>query len=369
MTYYLIAGEASGDLHGANLIKAIQKHDASAEFRCLGGDRMERAGAKLVRHYRETAYMGFWEVVKNLPVIFRNLRFCREDIRAYQPDVLILIDYPGFNLRIAEQLKDDDINIFYYISPQVWAWKASRVQKIKTYVDRMFVILPFEQAFYKRWGMVVDFVGHPLLDAIEQREQPKDFRQEEGLSDKPIIALLPGSRAQEIKMMLPLMLSVQPHFPDYQFIVAGLSYHSTTFYQQQVAGYKTAIVTDRTYDLLSCADAALVTSGTATLETALHNVPQVVCYKGNPVSFWIGKQLVDVAYISLVNLILEEELVQELIQSDLTKENLQRELATILQPDTRQYVQQRYEALKQLLGEQGASDRAAKLMVGYLEEE
>lgn len=368
MKYYLIAGEASGDLHGSNLILALKKRDSKAQIRCWGGDLMQQAGGELQKHYRDLAFMGFIEVVKNLATILKNISFCKKDISAWQPDVLILIDYPGFNLRIAKWAKKQGIKVFYYISPQIWAWHSSRVHGIKKSVDRMFVILPFEQDFYKKYSMDVDFVGHPLLDAIAKISQQKDFRKEFKLSEKPIIALLPGSRKQEIARMLPIMIAILPYFRDYQFVVAAAPSISMDFYKNIIGEkeIKLAIIPNRTYTILQNATAALVTSGTATLETALFKVPQVVCYKGSFISYHIARHLVNVKYISLVNLTMDKPLVKELIQSDLTIDNLKSELEKILNTRQRLQIIKGYNELIEKLGNQGASDKAAQLMLSYL---
>ena len=370
MKYYVIAGEASGDLHGANLIRALKKRDQEAEFRCWGGELIqEAAGTPLVEHYRNTAFMGFVEVVKNLRTILQFIRACKEDLVAYAPDVLILIDYPGFNLRIADFAKKQGLRVFYYISPQIWAWNTGRVHKIKKMVDRMFVILPFERDFYQKWNVEVDFVGHPLLDAVEADKavETTDFYTQNGLEDKPIVALLPGSRQQEIKRMLPIMLEMIAHFPTHQFVIAGASAMEEVFYQEFIGDSAVKMVKNQTYGLLRHAKAALVTSGTATLETALYKVPQVVCYKGNALSYQLGKRLVKVKYISLVNLILDRGLVKELIQDDLHEETLKNELALLLEEENyRATLLEGYRELADVLGGAGASGRVADLMVGYL---
>ena len=367
MKYYIIAGEASGDLHGSNLMKALQKRDTEADFRCWGGDLMEAAGGDLVKHYRDLAFMGFVTVVLNLKTILGNIRFCKQDILDYQPDVLILIDYPGFNLRIAEFAHKASIPIVYYISPQVWAWHSSRVPKMMEVIDKMMVILPFEKKYFAdKWNWEVDFVGHPLLDVVAQKQiafndlQPADL----GLtSNKPIIALLPGSRQQEISIVLPQMLSVIDRFPDYQFVIAGAPSLNQSFYETFTWGKEVQVVSNQTYLLLHLAEAALVTSGTATLETALFGVPQVVCYKGNWISYWIARRLVDVPFISLVNLVSEKEVVKELIQGELNAQNLQLELQKIL-PDGDSYLRMKkdYEQLYDKLGGEGASDEVARLI-------
>jgi lipid-A-disaccharide synthase len=365
MRYYIIAGEASGDLHGSNLIKEIKKLDAAANIRCWGGDMMEQAGATLVKHYRDLAFMGFIEVVKNLPVIFRNLKFCKEDILQFKPDVLVLIDYPGFNLRIAEWGKQQGFKIVYYISPQVWAWKENRVKKIKLSVDKMLVILPFEKEFYKRWNYEVEYVGHPLAEVIDKAQLQTPA---EKFSDKPVIALLPGSRQQEILKKLPIMLEAGKYFPEYQFIVAKAPGQADEFYETLLKPYSNvSSVRNETYSLLMQSKAALVTSGTATLETALFGVPEVVCYKASNISFQIAKRLIKVKYISLVNLIMDKLVVKELIQDDLNPENLQKELTDILANPLRiAQLQQDYHNLKQKLNEGGyASAHAAKSIVSF----
>ncbi len=366
MKYYIIAGEASGDLHGSNLIKALKKKDADADFRVWGGDLMEKAGGTLVKHYKDLAFMGFVEVLMNIRTILNNIRFCKKDIVAFQPDTLILIDYPGFNLRIAKWAKKEGFRVLYYISPQLWAWHSSRVHGIKDNVDRMFVILPFEKAFYNDYDYEVDFVGHPLLDVIDQRPVNQGFLSENGLSDQPIIALLPGSRKQEIKRMLGVMLETAVHFPQYQFVVGGAPSISADFYQEILTNYpevQVNLVQNKTYDLLQHATAALVTSGTATLETALFNVPQVVCYQGNRLSYWIARRLVNVKYIALVNLVVDRPLVKELIQHDLSVANLRKELEHLLDPANRATIKAGYQELKEKLGNSGASEKTAELII------
>jgi len=307
MKYYLIAGEASGDLHGANLMRALAEIDPQAQFRFWGGDRMEAVGGKLIKHYRDLAFMGFWEVVTNLRTILRNIDLCKGDITAYQPDALIFIDYPGFNMRIAKWAKQQGIPTHYYISPQIWAWKENRIKAIRRDVDAMYVILPFEKDFYEgKHGYPVHFVGHPLLDAIATRREVsmEVFKRENGLDERPIIALLPGSRKQEIAKMLSVMLSVVGSYHPYQFVIAGAPSLGYDFYRQFIREENVHFVSGKTYDLLSHAHAALVTSGTATLETALFRVPEVVCYRGNWISYQIAKRVISLKYISLVNLIM-----------------------------------------------------------------
>lgn len=376
MKYYIIAGEASGDLHGANMIKALRALDASAELRIWGGDLMEKAGATLVKHYRDLAFMGFVEVAKNIRTILNNIKFCKKDIEQFQPDALILIDYPGFNLRIAKWAKELGLKVYYYISPQVWAWNSKRVHGMKKSIDRLFVILPFEKAFFQKYDMVVDFVGHPLLDVVESYESDPNFRQSRGLNEKPIIALLPGSRKQEIKRMLQKMLEVAPAFPDHQFVIAGAPSIDSAYYevllqeiQQKQGQLNCALVENKTYSLLQQAEAALVTSGTATLETGLFGVPQVVCYTGNPISYQIARRIVNVEYISLVNLILDRPLLKELIQGEFNKENLQLELSNILQEPQKSTIKTGYNDLRTILGGPGASARVAELIIAYLKEQ
>jgi lipid-A-disaccharide synthase len=365
---YIIAGEASGDLHGSNLIKALHTHQRDLEVRCWGGDLMEKAGATLVKHYRDLAFMGFAEVIMNLRTILRNISFCKEDIEAFQPEAIILIDYPGFNMRIAEWAKKKGIRVFYYISPQIWAWKEGRVHKIKRDVEKMFVVLPFEKEFYAKHQYDVNFVGHPLLDVIEKREfQPEVFRQNNGLNEKPIIALLPGSRKQEISVMLPVMLHLRSHYPDHQFVVAGAPGQDISFYRSFEMLGNTTIIFGKTYDLLQYAEAGLVTSGTATLEAGLFQLPQVVCYKGNAISYHIAKRLVKIKYISLVNLILDEEVVLELIQDDMNQNAIKKELDQLLYNESRrQKMKSDYARLHARLGGPGASERTAIAMLKIL---
>jgi lipid-A-disaccharide synthase len=370
MKYYFIAGEASGDLHASNLMKELKKEDIAADFRFWGGDLMQKQGGELVKHYRDLAFMGFAEVIANLSTILKNLSFCKKDILKFEPDVLILVDYPGFNLKIAKFARQHGIRVFYYISPQVWAWKKSRVKAIRRDIDRMFVILPFEKDFYKSYNVEVDFVGHPLLDAIrdetEKLNSPEDFRVKNKLDQRPVIALLPGSRKQEISKMLRVMLSMVPEFKDYQFVVAGAPSVPEEFYREVLAGTSANIVFGATHDLLQNAYAALVTSGTATLETALMNVPEVVCYKGSYFSYQIAKRIVDIKYISLVNLIMDARIVTELIQNDFNPKRLKTELSKILDEKNRIPLFNDYKLLKSRLGGSGASAKAAKLMTGYL---
>lgn len=365
MKYYIIAGEASGDLHGSNLMKALKQKDLNAEFRFWGGDLMAKQGGTLVKHYRDLAFMGFLEVAMNLRTILNNIKFCKEDIQNNKPDVLILVDYPGFNLRIAKFAKEQGIKVVYYISPQLWAWKEGRVEIIRKYVDEMMVILPFEKDFYSKHGVYSHFVGHPLLDAISTLEEinTEDFKIQNGLNEKEIIALLPGSRKQEVEKMLQIMLSVRPYFKEYQFVIAGAPSLPKEFYEKYVDD-NVHFVSNKTYDLLRCSKAALVTSGTATLETALLNIPEVVCYRGSKVSYAIAKRLVkNIKYISLVNLIMDREVVKELIQNDLNTNNLVEELKKILATEKRFEVFRDYELLREKLGGKGASENAADVIL------
>jgi len=368
LKYYLIAGEASGDLHASNLMKALKKLDAEAVFRGFGGDLMAAQGLQVTKHYRELDFMGFVKVAMNLRTVLRNIKLCKKDILDFQPDAVILVDYAGFNLRIAKFLKQQGIKNFCYISPQVWAWKQSRVHQIKRNVDRMFVILPFEQDFYKKFDYDVDFVGHPLLDAL-QNEQP-DFDKMHFLTQhhlqisKPIVALLPGSRRQEIKKMLPLMTSLQADFPTHQFVIAGVSSVETAFYKKYSLFPDIPVVVHATHELLRAADAALVTSGTASLETALLKTPQIICYKGDYLSYLIARKLIKVNYIGLPNLIMDKPIVKELIQNDFNRTNLKNELSNLLlNPEKRQQVAADYDALEQKLGGTGASEKTARLIM------
>lgn len=364
MRYYIIAGEASGDLHGAGLIRQLRAIDSDANIRFWGGDLMQAAGGTLVKHYRDLAFMGFAEVVMNIRTIFRNLAFCKKDIADFKPDALIFIDYPGFNMRIAEWAKKQGIQTHYYISPQIWAWKENRIRAIRRDIDYMYVILGFEKDFYEnRHQFQVDFVGHPLLDVIANR--PKTDRAalclKHDLDHRPIIALLPGSRKQEISKMLGIMLSTVSKFPNHQFVIAGAPGQQREFYQQFLNA-DVKLVMNQTYDLLSIADAALVTSGTATLETALFNVPEVVCYKGNWVSYQIARRIITLKYISLVNLIMDEPIITELIQDDLNPKKLTAELHRLFEPATRSKMLDDYARLRTALGNTGAAEKTARLI-------
>lgn len=370
MKYYIIAGEASGDLHGSNLMKSLLKQDLDAEFRFWGGDLMQNVGGTLVKHYRDLAFMGFAEVIMNLRTITKNLSLCKKDISSFNPDVIVFIDYPGFNLRIAKWAKLKGFKTHYYISPQIWAWKEGRINDIKRDIDKMYVILPFEKSFYEeKHSYPVEFVGHPLIDAIANRlpTDEYEFRAIHKLPDKPIIALLPGSRKQEIKKMLSVMLSVVDSFPDYQFVIGGAPSQEFSFYEQFIGNNNVSFVSNKTYYLLSVSSAALVTSGTATLETALFKVPQVVCYKGGWISYQIGKRLVKhIKYISLVNLIMDKEVVTELIQDNLNTVALKKELSVILDDYERTKFFINYYELEKKLGGHGASEKVAQLIYNSL---
>jgi lipid-A-disaccharide synthase len=369
MKYYIIAGEASGDLHGSNLMKALYQEDRAADIRFWGGDLMQATGGTLVKHYRELAFMGFIEVVFNLKTILGNIKICKKDILTFQPDVIIFIDYPGFNMRIAKWAREIGLKTHYYISPQIWAWKENRIKEIKRDVDKMYVILPFEKDFYEvKHNYPVTFVGHPLIDAIHNQPaiNQDDFRTANKLSDKPIIALLPGSRKQEITKMLSIMLSIVNDFPDYQFIIAGAPSQDFSFYEPFITNTNIKFISNKTYDLLKIATAALVTSGTATLETALFKVPEVVCYKGSWASYQIAKRIITLKYISLVNLIMDEEVVTELIQADFNTKNIKKELTKLLEPNYRKQLLEKYDLLEKKLGGTGASEKTAQLIVADL---
>jgi lipid-A-disaccharide synthase len=369
MKYYIIAGERSGDLHGSNLIKGIRKNDPDAQIRAWGGDMMQEAGVEIVKHYRDLAFMGFFEVVKNLPTILGFLSFCKKDIKNFQPDVVILIDYAGFNMRVAKFAKTNGFKTFYYISPKVWAWNQSRALKIKQFVDKMFVIFPFEKEFFQKFEYEVEYVGNPLFDAIDDFTPNPNFRKDARLGQKPIIALLPGSRKQEVETMLGLMMSQVYEFPDYQFVIGAVSNLPKELYARWQSIFPVKIVMDDAYNLLSVADAALVTSGTATLETALFNIPQVVCYKGGWAAYQVYKRVIRVPFVSLVNLIAGREVVKELLQNDLTKESLFTELSKItINQTTRQNQLDGYAEIRNILGEKGASERTGRLIVDALKD-
>ncbi len=373
MKYYLVVGERSGDLHAANLMKALQKKDPQAEFRFWGGDAMQAVGGQMVRHYKEMAFMGFVEVLQNLRTIRKFLKACKLDIEAHQPDVVILVDYSSFNIRIAQYIKKKNIatKIYYYISPKIWAWGVKRAYKIKRLIDRMFVIFPFEVDFYKQFGYEVDFVGNPLWDAIQDFKPNADFKAQNQLNDaKPIIALLPGSRKQEVSKILGKMLAIRTAFPQYQWVIAGVSNLPEEYYRVYDALPDVKVVFDQTYDLLQNAEAAIVTSGTATLETALLDVPQVVVYQTSFLTYQIVKSLIKVKYISLVNLVAEKEVVRELIQHDFSKDNLTNALQKIvLGGEKRQKTYTDYQEMRGRLGKQGASETTATLISQYLQKD
>lgn len=368
MKYYLIAGEASGDLHGANLMAALKARDPEAEFRYFGGDLMQAKGGTLVKHYADMAYMGFVEVALNLRKILKNMKSCKEDIAAWKPDVVVPIDFPGFNLKIAAFCKEKGFTVFYYISPKVWAWNQKRVLNIKKVVDKMFCILPFEVDFYQSWDMKVDYIGNPLLDAVFIHQKNSSFLSQNNLGQKPIVALLPGSRKQELKGILPVMMQLVDRFPAYQFVIAGAPSFGQNHYASFIGKKLVPVIFNQTYDLLEHASAALVASGTATLETALFHVPQAVLYKGNPLSIAIARAVIKIRFISLVNLIMDREIVKELIQQDCTPEKVGQELERLLHDQTyRKTMLENYNLLDEKMGEAGASAKTAELMIGYLQ--
>ncbi|MGE5420080.1 MAG: lipid-A-disaccharide synthase [Chloroflexota bacterium] len=371
MKYFIIAGEQSGDLHGSNLIRGLHETDKEAEIVCWGGDLMEAAGAKLLMHYSKTAFMGFLTVISNLGTISKNLGICKKHIVEYNPDVIIFIDYPGFNLRIAEYAKKSGYRTFYYISPKFWAWNEGRVEKVKKFIDRMFIIFPFETNFYRVHGIATEYMGNPLVDEISRRTAlfppETELRKSMGLDEKPVIAILAGSRKHEIEYCLPLMLKAIPYFPGYRFVLAGVKNITEEFYHHILGDADVMLIKEKTYEVLHIADAALVTSGTATLEAALHGTPQVVCYKGDSISMLIGWMVIKVKHISLVNLIMNAEVVKELVQFDLTGDNIVKELKAILPGgDKREKMLSQYDELKKLLGPAGASGRIAAEMVREL---
>ncbi len=368
MKFYLIAGERSGDLHGSNLIKQIKLREPDAEFRGFGGDYMRETGMEEVVHYRELAFMGFAEVVANLNTISKKIKQCKTDILQYKPDVIVLIDYAGFNMRIAKFAKQHGIKVFWYISPKVWAWNQGRAWKLKTNVDRMFVILPFEKQFFQKFDWNVDYVGNPVLDAVRAHAKNEHFITQNNLNpQKPVIALLPGSRKQELKMIIPLMAKVAARFPALQFVVAAVTNLDQAMYAALKNLNNVTFVTNAAYDLLSNANAAIVTSGTATLETALFRVPQIVVYKTSVITYWIGRMIIRVPYISLVNLIARKEVVKEMIQKDASLEKISHELSRILEDQSYQNkILNDYDSIIQILDTGSASGNAARLMLGYL---
>lgn len=366
---YIISGEASGDLHGSNVMRELYSQNPDLDIRFWGGDKMIAVGGTCAKHIRELAFMGFVEVLMNLRTILKNIRFCKEDIEQFKPDAILLIDYPGFNMRIAEWAKQKGIKVYYYISPTVWAWKEKRVEKIRRDVFKLFVILPFEKAFYAKHNYDVEYVGHPLLDEIENYQQAGNFELKLDLeTDKrPIVAVLPGSRKQELKSKLPVMLSLVDAFPQFRFVIAGAPNMEPEFYDTFIGNKKVEIVYGQTYPLLQHAQTAVVTSGTATLETALFEVPQVVCYKGNPISIAIARRLVNIQFISLVNLILNKEVVKELIQKDCSEEKLKEEFIAILPgQEKRKSIEINYKRLKEMLGKEANEAGASKKVASEL---
>ncbi len=371
MKYFIIAGEPSGDLHGSNLLRNLLTADPDADISCWGGDMMKEAGGKLLKHYRETAFMGAWEVLVNIRKVKANFADCRSQIDAFKPDVVILIDYPGFNLRIAKYVKHLGIRVFYYISPKFWAWKEGRVEKIKKYVDRLYIIFPFEKAFFRKHGYDAIYLGNPLIDQIESWRRGtgdrKTIMKSLGLAEKPVIALLAGSRLQEVKKALPEMVSVAGSLPDYQFVVAGMAHVPDNIYRDIIGTMPVTVICGKTYDLLAVAEAALVTSGTATLEAALFDVPQIVCYKTSSLTYRLGKMFIKVRFLSLVNLIMDREVVRELIQTDLNQMTLYRELQGIIRTGHKHdIIRADYKQLRRMLGDTGASARIASDMVDNL---
>jgi lipid-A-disaccharide synthase len=371
MRYFIIAGEQSGDLHGSNLVRELFLADKDAKISCWGGDLMESAGATLLVHYRKTAFMGFSAVLKNLGTISENIKLCKKQIIEFNPDVIIFIDYPGFNLRIAEFARNAGFRTFYYISPKLWAWNEGRVKKIRKFIDRMFIIFPFEVDFYKKHGITVEYKGNPLIDETEKRirlfSSKEKIRADLSIGEKPVIALLAGSRRHEIEHILPEMIKVVEQFPDYQFVLAGVKNLPDELYYKIIGNAPVRVIKEKTYELLYIAEAALVTSGTATLEAALYDTPQVVCYKGDFFSMLIAWMVVKVKYISLVNLIMGSDIVQELVQYDLTKRALISELKAILPGGgKRERLLSGYKDLRYKLGSAGASERIAREMVGEL---
>ncbi|MFA5325194.1 MAG: lipid-A-disaccharide synthase [Bacteroidales bacterium] len=376
MRYYLIAGEASGDLHGSNLMKELKKEDSKYEFRFWGGDLMSKAGGTLVRHYKDTAVMGLIEVLMNLGKISKNLKLCKSDIISYQPDVLILIDYPGFNLRIAEFAKAHNIKVFYYIAPKVWAWKEQRIKKIKKYVDSLFIIFPFETEYFKEWGIDAIYKGNPLIDSIAQDisniESRTDFLNRSGLEDKPIIAILPGSRKMEIKYLMPRIVEVekklsQSKFSNYQLVLAAAPSTEEDTFNKYLKDSKIKVIFNKTYSILKQADAAIISSGTASLEAALIGTPQVVCYGMNEISFQVANRILKINYVSLANLILKRQIFTELLQHDCTPKKILAELTRLLnENDYKDTMLKSYAELHDILGGKGASEKIASAMVSKL---
>lgn len=371
MKYFIIAGEQSGDLHGSNLVMELLANDSEAEIVCWGGDLMEAAGARLLMHYRQTAFMGFTVILKNLGKISKNLALCKKQIIEFNPDAVILIDYPGFNLRIARYAKESGLRVLYYISPKFWAWNEKRVEKVRKYVDSMYIIFPFETEFYRKHDIIAEYRGNPLVDEVERKMASMpgnaEIARDLGLNDKPVIALLAGSRRHEVESILPLMVRIVPLFREYQFVLAGVKNLDTELYLKIIGSAPVKLVKEKTYEVLRISDAALVASGTATLETALLNIPQVVCYKGDFLTMLIAWIVIKVKYISLVNLIVNEEIVKELLGYSVNKRNIGKELKSILPGgDRRESIISGYKILKEKLGPAGASGRVARDMVAEL---
>ena len=370
MKYYIIAGEASGDLHGANLMSELKKLDNNADFRFWGGDLMKQQGGTLVKHYNTLAFMGLYEVIMNITSIFRNFKLCKKDILSYNPDVVIFIDYPGFNLRMAKFVKQKKFRVFYYISPTIWAWHKSRIKTIKKYVDRMFVILPFEKEFYQKHNYEVEYYGHPLIDELAKQKKKPDydnFIKQHRLPNIPIIALMPGSRVQEIEKILPEMLKTTLNFPQYQFVICGTTSIKTSVYENHLIGSPTKIIFNSSYEIILNSVAAIVKSGTSTLETALLSIPQVVCYKTSWLTYTLAKILVNLKYISLVNLIMKQEIVCELIQDDCNSKEMTKELNKILKDTNhKNEILKNYDKLKNLLGNGETSKKIAESMILHL---
>ncbi|GJM30735.1 MAG: lipid-A-disaccharide synthase [Cyclobacteriaceae bacterium] len=367
MKYYLIAGERSGDLHGSHLVRELRLRDPSAEIRCWGGDQMEQAGAELIVHYKNLSFMGIWEVFRNLLTIKKYMDFCKKDLLQNKPDVLVLIDYPGFNLRMAEFAYQHGIKVCYFISPKLWAWNRKRAAKVKQFVNRMYSILPFEREFYQQYDYQVVYVGNPLVETISSFETPDDYRDTLDAGQRPVIAILPGSRKQEIESMLSIMLELVAEFPECKFVVAAVDNVPSEYYQQATENKDVKVVINQAYELLSVSNAAVVTSGTASLETALFDVPQVVCYKTSWLTYWTGRVLIKVPYLSLVNLIAGKQVVPELIQGEYHKDNVVRHLRGLLaNGSTREDQLAGYRKVKMLLGNKSASKETAKLILDYL---
>ena len=363
MKYYIIAGESSGDLHGSKIMGSIKKLDKKAKFRFWGGEKMRVVGGKMVKHINQLSFMGFWEVLKNINTILKNISYCKTDINTYQPDKIIYIDFPGFNMVIAKWAKKNGFQNHFYISPQIWAWKENRIKTIKQNIDYLYVILPFEKDYYKqKHNLDVYYVGHPLVEIINKEKGETDSFPMK--LTKPVIALLPGSRKQEIKKMIPVFKSVVCHFSNYEFIVAGVSNISKEWYSKILNDNKIKIVYDKTYNLLKRSTAAIVTSGTATLETALYEVPQIVCYKSSLFSYLIGKLFIKLKFISLVNIIMNKEVVKELIQNDCSKKNIINELKQLLKNENILGIKKEYKILRDRLGKEKTSLKVARLITG-----